>query len=106
MIESLIPKYANKGLLIDTNILLLYLVGAYNPGLLARASGTFQYTEEDFTALCHVMSRFNNWIVTTNILTEASDLSGRVGKFAKQEILSLLSVYIGKRKVTNAICLP
>ena len=39
-VDERIPKYKHKGLLVDTNLLLLYLIGELEPRLISRFKRT------------------------------------------------------------------
>ena len=74
---QLIQRYSQQGLIIDTNILLLYFVGTLNRLYIAKHKRTRQYLAEDFDLLSNILEIFHNRIITTpNILTEASNLLG------------------------------
>jgi hypothetical protein len=74
---QLIQRYSQQGLIIDTNILLLYFVGTLNRLHIAKHKRTRQYLLSDFDLLANLFMRFQNRIITTpNILTEASNLLG------------------------------
>lgn len=76
MIMAIEPKC--KTLLLDTNLLLLYLVGGKNPKLLEGARRLNSYTEEDFDLLVEFIdvNGFTQLVSTPHILTEASNLIG------------------------------
>jgi hypothetical protein len=60
---KLIQKYRQKGLLIDTNLLLLYIVGSFDILLIRDFKRTANFTEDDF----------ERTITTPHVLTEVSD---------------------------------
>ena len=64
----------SKGLLLDTNLLVLYLMGMYDPLRITQNKRTNIYTPEDFDLLRSFMSLFRQLITTPNILTEVSNL--------------------------------
>jgi rRNA-processing protein FCF1 len=82
-ILGLIERYHSGGVLIDTNILLLYFVGSYNRELIPRFKRTVQFTVEDFDLLVRLLSRFAQIVTTPNILSEVNSLSGQIGQPAK-----------------------
>ena len=98
-VDSRFSKYRNKGLLIDTNLLLLYLIGEINPRLIPAFNRTRQFVVEDFTSLKRIITFFSKLITLPGILTEVSNLAGndlkgdwRDGFFAKfAECIHLLS---------------
>lgn len=73
---KLIQKYKQKGLLVDTNILLLYIVGTVNVELIRNFKRTASFTEDDFYLVSKFIDIFNVRITTPHILTEVSDLLG------------------------------
>lgn len=74
---QLIHQYSRQGVIVDTNVLLLFFVGKYEPLLIAKHKRTRQYSIEDFQILEKFLKLFQNRIITTpNILTEASNLLG------------------------------
>lgn len=68
-IYQLISIYKNKGIVVDTNLLLLLLVGNYNKEKVSEFKKTQKYTSLDFDYLAQFLSFFN-LIATPNILTE------------------------------------
>jgi len=83
-INELIGRYQNKGLLIDTNLLLLYFVGAYDPERIPRFKRTMSFTVDEFWLLAKFYSTFNKVITTPNILTEVSNLLGQLSEDLRQ----------------------
>lgn len=73
---KLFQKYKNKGILVDTNIFLLYVVGSIDINLIRNHSRTAKFTEEDFNRVSKFIAAFDIKITTPHILTEVSDLLG------------------------------
>lgn len=63
-----------KDVIIDSNLLLLLLIGNYNKSLIGK-KWTSKYTIEDFLKLKKLISRFSRIIVTPQILSEISNLA-------------------------------
>lgn len=74
---ELFTKYRKYGILIDTNILLLFVVGSMNPDLIPRVSRTANFSFQDFQIVEKAIDFFDKKITTTHILTEVSDLIDR-----------------------------
>lgn len=73
-LSLLIRKYRNKGIVVDTNLLILLLVGSLNAEKISGFKRTNIYTKEDYQYLVSFLKNFK--IVTTpNILTEVSNLT-------------------------------
>ncbi len=74
-ITELIVRYKNLGILIDTNILLCYLVGLLNPERIPLFKRTAQFLAEDFALLSTLLGHFKKIVTTPNILAEVNSLS-------------------------------
>jgi hypothetical protein len=57
-ISSLFAHYRQKGILIDTNILLLYFVGTVNRERISRFNRTQQFIPEDYDLLLQILNYF------------------------------------------------
>ncbi len=77
-LAALVAKHARKGVLVDANLLVVYCIGSCGQGLIKQAKPTKQYTVLDFQLLEDLLGRFSTIITTPNILTEVSNLVGRV----------------------------
>lgn len=67
-----------KKLILDTNLLLLLLIGACDKSFLEKCTCTKKYTHEDYELLVKILRFFGSEIVITpHILAEFSDLSMR-----------------------------
>ena len=90
---KLIQKYRQKGLLIDTNIILLYLIGSLDISLIRDFSRTSMFTANDFYKVSKFIDYFDLKITTPHVLTEVSNLIGN-----RQNLPTLLQTYIEKSK--------
>lgn len=79
-LAQLLSKYKHKGALIDTNLLLVYFVGLYDPRLISRFKRTATFTVEDFELLAQFVAFFSRVITTPNILTEVNSLSNQLAE--------------------------
>jgi len=77
---QLILKHRGTGLLVDTNLFLLYLVGKANPDRISNFKRTSRYTIEDFELLDRIMAQFKTLITTPHVLTELSNLGDLQGE--------------------------
>jgi hypothetical protein len=80
-----LKSFRHKGALIDTNLLLVYVVGQTDPRLLKRNHHTKQY-ESDFPLVKSVVEYFQKVYTTPNILTEVSNL----GQDLKEQFFATL----------------
>jgi len=79
-IQEIIRRYSSRGVLIDTNILLLYFVGASNRSRIGKFKRTKQFTAEDYDLLISFMAQFQTVATMPNILTEVSSLINQLGE--------------------------
>jgi hypothetical protein len=94
-IAELVRRYRQVGLLSDTNLLLLYLVGRDDVGLISRHKRTQTFTADDFDALMKLTNQFARLVTTPNILTEVVNLACQCGKEEKGRILATASELLG-----------
>jgi len=81
MSYKLIQKHRKSGVLIDTNLLLLLLIGTVDEDLISKFDRTRKrgFSSQDFRLLEKLIAFFANNVVTTpNVLTEASNLSRKL----------------------------
>jgi hypothetical protein len=79
-INELVARYKNKGLLIDTNLLLLYFTGTYDPNRIPKFKRTMAFTVVEFRLLNGFLDVFDKLVTTPNVLTEVSSLSGQLAE--------------------------
>jgi hypothetical protein len=91
---ELISRYKAKGLLLDTNLLLLYFVGRYDADRIHKFKRTMAFTEDEFLLLATILESFDRVITTPNILTEVSNLSGQLPKNLHSDFYSDFSARI------------
>ena len=87
--EILIDRFCSKGVLIDTNLLLLYVVGRYDDGVIRR--GAFNrlaaYSIEDYSLLRGLMLLFDKYVTTPHVLAEVSNWIGKLPRGQEIECL-------------------
>ena len=72
--ERLISKHGSSGLLVDTNLLLLLIIGNYRVDRIRTFKRTMKYERRDYNLLRLVMKRFRSVFTTPNIMTETDNL--------------------------------
>ena len=91
-----------SGLLIDTNLLVLLVVGNVNPGLIAKHRRLDGYTFGDYEALIDLVNLVDRVILTPNTLTEASNLLGQHGEPERTLLMDgLRGIDRGQRRDCN-----
>lgn len=101
-IDTLIGRYRDNGVLVDTNLLLLYLVGAYDPYRIQRFSRTEQFDPDDFLVLDNFLQQFGRVVTTPHILTETSNLLGQLSGQVKAGCFLLLRESISRMREHSA----
>ena len=84
--ENVIQRYRSRGVLVDTNILLLFAVGSFDRRRIPSFKRTSQFTVEDYDLLVRVLDCFEKIVTTPCILAEVSNLSGAIKDPAKTEL--------------------
>lgn len=78
------------GLILDTNLLVLYIVGIHDPDRIEKFKRTNTYSIEDFELLVEFIRQFGGFSTTPNVLTEVSNLVEGV-KYNNLLLLTTLS---------------
>ena len=84
-------RYRQAGIMVDTNILLLFFIGAFDQNLIPRFKRTRQFSVEDYATLISILDLFDRIATTPHILTEVSNLSGQLGEPARSEYFKKFS---------------
>jgi hypothetical protein len=77
---ALIEKHKAKGVLVDTNLLVLLLVGAVNTQRIPNFKRTEDFSIEDYELLVRLIKWFGKLIATPHVLSQVSDLADLSGK--------------------------
>ncbi|HEX8451060.1 MAG TPA: PIN domain-containing protein [Longimicrobium sp.] len=86
-----VARYRGSGVLIDTNLLLMYFVGAHDPNEIARFKRTMQFTSGDHDLLVAFIEHFRRIVTTPHILTEVSNLAGQLTDRTRTGVFAALS---------------
>jgi hypothetical protein len=97
-LKKLIAKHANNGILVDSNLLLIFCIGSLDPSLVQREKGTREYTLADFSVLQEFLRGFRRLRTTPNILTELSNLTGRL----RNDVRKRVTLFIREKTVDAA----
>ena len=85
------------GLLVDTNLLVLYVVGTVNRNRIQTFKRTRQYTKADYDLLVRVLTHFEPLYTVAHVLAEVSNLTDLPGaerllaRLVLKETISVLS---------------
>jgi len=109
-----ITAYKEKGLLIDTNLLLLFFVGLHDQQSIQRFKRTLQFTPDDFNCLAAIIQLFKQVVTTPSVLTEVSNLLGQLGEPIRFSVFQRFSLGIQRlqedftpsRELVQERCFP
>ena len=100
-IDQLLVEYRTEGVLVDANLLLLYVVGAYDPGWIGRFKHTSAFTEADFELLDRLLGRFQIVATTPPVLTEVSNFLGHLSGNTQRDCTELFRRLIPELNETH-----
>lgn len=83
-----------RGVLIDTNILVLLLVGAADREAISRIGRLKRFISDDFDLAIEFIDRFTKLGTTPSILTEASNLLGHLTSPLSERIRGALAEWV------------
>jgi rRNA-processing protein FCF1 len=93
-----VAKYRRRGVILDSNLLLLLLVGRYVP----QAIGDFKlltnqgFTVTDFEQLRQLVSAFSKIIITPHIMTEVSNQCGQYKRRSRLDLMAGIAELISQ----------
>lgn len=73
----LVAQFRDKGILIDTNLLLVLLVGNVDRRQVGRIGRTEKYSRENYERITDVLGYFNRFIIIPQVITEAGNMLKR-----------------------------
>lgn len=94
--QKLVSKYRRQGILLDTNLLLVLIVGLVNPRLLSEFKRTANHgiTPDEFELLQRIVTSPERLITTPHVLTETSNFLSQIPNGHRQEALNLFARHI------------
>lgn len=89
--NNLVNKYSTKGIIIDTNIMLLLFIGNFNQSIISKFKRTQAYNSDDYEYLVKFIKLFKIVLTLPNILTEVNSLSNQLDKKYKKSYYTFFS---------------
>lgn len=87
---NLASKYRERGVLVDTNVLLLFLIGLFQPAMVGHKR-LAKYGADDALMMIQYLGRFRRIYTTAHVLAETSNLARQiVGGRARTELFAHL----------------
>jgi hypothetical protein len=77
-------SWLTGGLFVDTNLLVLFAIGAVNRNRIEQFKRTRSYTKTDYDLLLRVLERFKPLYTVAHVLAEVSNLTDLPGPERRQ----------------------
>ena len=81
-------------LLLDTNLLILLVLGRYNRKLIGKHKRSREFVPEDYEILSHALRSYRRILVTPNLATEASNLLSQTSSPSRERLREGLAALI------------
>lgn len=110
-LARLVHEYRPRGVLVDTNILLLFFIGSYDRGLVARFKRTSQFTARDYELVVNFLAAFERRFTTPHILAEVSNLAGQLPQHRRYDFYRVYAALLDRLfevrpAATDVVTLP
>ena len=101
---ALVREYRGRGVLLDANLLVLYVVGRHDRRLVRSLKATRQFDERDVAFVVGWVALFDRVVTTPHVLTEVNGLlnTGLPGRLRWDVLASFESEIGGVVEVTDA----
>ena len=83
--EQLFAHHKGKSVLLDSNLLLVFLSGSLSPRLFGQFKRVSAYTLDDYELLVRLLGAFTTLLTTPHILTEVSNLANSLPEWLKAD---------------------
>jgi hypothetical protein len=83
--EALFQLFRGKRILLDANLLLLYLIGSFQRGRIEVFKRTAHFTLAEFDSLVALLAQFGTIVTTPHLLTEVSNLANSLPEYIKSD---------------------
>ena len=90
-----------SSVLIDTNLLLLLIVGLYNKDLISVHKRTKEFMPKDFDLLVKCINGYKILWVTSHCLAEVSNLIMQTNEKQAKELMTCFSSFVAKAKESH-----
>jgi hypothetical protein len=83
--EKLFAHHRGKSVLLDSNLLLVFLTGSLSPRLFGQFKRVSTYTLDDYELLVRLLSSFTTLLTTPHILTEVCNLANSLPEWLRPD---------------------
>jgi hypothetical protein len=96
--EQIFACHKGKSVLLDSNLLLVFLAGSFDPCLFGSFKRISDYTLNDYDLLVRLLSFFKTLLTTPHILTEVSNLANSLPEWLKPDWHRNIAVLIASEQ--------
>ncbi|MEM7787318.1 MAG: hypothetical protein AAF594_06270 [Bacteroidota bacterium] len=91
-----VARYRNRGVLLDANLLVLYVVGSHDARLIQATKATRSFERRDFEFIARLVAYAGRLVTTPHLLTEVNGLSNTgVPRRLRRDYLTTFRKQIG-----------
>lgn len=90
-----------KSVLLDTNLLVVLVVGLLDPSIIGIHKRTKSYTRDDFVSLQNELNKYQELWITSQSVAEASNLLRQTHEEQAKKLLTILSELVSDCKESN-----
>lgn len=99
-----LQKYKSRGILVDSSLLIVYLIGLFDRRQLANCRAIkSSFTRDEFELLARLIGLFELIVTTPHILTEVSNLAGRLPERLHVPFRRFVAELIGRLTEQNVL---
>jgi hypothetical protein len=92
-VRSLLTGSGTRSLLLDSNLLLLWITAQYDLRLLATFKRVQMFTQDDAILLAWIIDQFDSVVTTAHVVTEASNLGNSLSSNSRLGWFTALSEF-------------
>jgi hypothetical protein len=101
--EQLFAHHKGRSVLLDSNLLLVLLIGSFDPKLFDRFKRVSDYTTEDYDLLVRLLGSFRILLTTPHIFTEVSNLANSLPERVKLDWFQSFAALLGSQTNTPGL---
>lgn len=92
--DQLFARHRGKNILLDTNLLLVFLTGEIGVQFFERFDRVSKYTIQDYELIVQILSSFRVLVTTPHILTEVSNLANKLSGSYRRDWYANLAAFV------------
>jgi hypothetical protein len=101
--ERLFARHVGKSVLLDSNLLLVFLAGSFDSRLFGSFKRVSAYTLKDYELLVRLLSSFTILLTTPHILTEVSNLANSLPEQSKPDWHKYIATLLASQQDTPGL---